>query len=141
MNILSINSCGTKKRRKCVWIKEMCFKHNIHFLGLQESKMTRLELFLLKTMWGNFNFDYACSMARGRSIGLISMWDPNIFKKENIWCDESFIIVKGHWKNSVGDCYMINIYGPQDTSAKISLWNKIQTSCNTTMANSFFLEI
>ncbi|GJU75640.1 putative RNA-directed DNA polymerase, eukaryota, reverse transcriptase zinc-binding domain protein [Tanacetum coccineum] len=27
--------------------------------------MTRLELFHLKTMWGNFNFDYACSMARG----------------------------------------------------------------------------
>ncbi|PWA56566.1 Ribonuclease H domain [Artemisia annua] len=57
--------------------------------------MTRLELFRLKSMWGNFNFDYACSMARGRSGGLISMWDPNMFSKDIIWCDDYFIIVKG----------------------------------------------
>ncbi|GJU68944.1 RNA-directed DNA polymerase, eukaryota, reverse transcriptase zinc-binding domain protein [Tanacetum coccineum] len=87
--------------------------------------MTRLELFRLKSMWGNFNFDYACSMARGRSGGLISMWDPNYFSKEDIWCDESYIIVKGRWKNLVGNCFMINIYAPQESSAKFSLWNKI----------------
>ncbi|GJT94802.1 hypothetical protein Tco_1090320 [Tanacetum coccineum] len=53
-------------------------------------------------------------MARGRSGGLISMWDPNFFSKESIWCDDSFIIIKGNWKNVVADCYMVNIYGPQD---------------------------
>ncbi|GKA47988.1 hypothetical protein Tco_0740946 [Tanacetum coccineum] len=35
------------------------------------------------------------SMARGRSGGLISMWDPNTFVKEDISCDDAFIIVKG----------------------------------------------
>ncbi|GJR61398.1 RNA-directed DNA polymerase, eukaryota, reverse transcriptase zinc-binding domain protein [Tanacetum coccineum] len=53
-------------------------------------------------------------MARGRSGGLISMWDPNFFSKESIWCDDSFIIIKENWKNVVGDCYMVNIYGPRD---------------------------
>ncbi|GJW27970.1 RNA-directed DNA polymerase, eukaryota, reverse transcriptase zinc-binding domain protein [Tanacetum coccineum] len=125
MNILSINSCGTKKGRKRVWIKEMCFKHNVHFLGIQESKMTRLELFRLKSMWGNFNFDYACSMARSRSSGLISMWGPTSFVKDDIWCDDSFIIVKEKWKNSTGECFMINIYGPQDSLAKSNLWNRL----------------
>ncbi|GKF45420.1 RNA-directed DNA polymerase, eukaryota, reverse transcriptase zinc-binding domain protein, partial [Tanacetum coccineum] len=51
--------------------------------------------------------------------------DPNMFVKEAIWCDEAFIIVKGHWNNSVGDCFMVIIYAPQDSSAKSSLWNKI----------------
>ena len=125
MNVLSINSCGTKKRRKRVWIKDLCFKHNVHFLGIQESKMTRLELFRLKSMWGNYSFDYACSLARGRSGGLISMWDPNLFVKENIWCDEAFIIVKGRWRNTDGDCYMINLYGPHDPLAKVALWNRV----------------
>ncbi|GJV72922.1 RNA-directed DNA polymerase, eukaryota, reverse transcriptase zinc-binding domain protein, partial [Tanacetum coccineum] len=74
---------------------------------------------------GNFNFDYACSMARGRSGGLISMCDPNTFSKEEIWCDDSFIIVKGHWKNAVGICFMINVYGPQDPHTKSALWNKL----------------
>ncbi|GJZ43427.1 RNA-directed DNA polymerase, eukaryota, reverse transcriptase zinc-binding domain protein [Tanacetum coccineum] len=65
-------------------------------------------------------------MARGLSGGLISMWDPNLFSKEAIWCDDSFIIIKGNWKNSVGDCYMVNIYGPQDQVSKLALWNRLQ---------------
>ncbi|GJW11417.1 RNA-directed DNA polymerase, eukaryota, reverse transcriptase zinc-binding domain protein [Tanacetum coccineum] len=92
-----------------------------HKEDIKESKMTRLELFRLKSMWGNINLDYACSMARGRSGGLISMWDPNMFSKDTIWCDDYFIIVKGQWNNAVGDCFMINIYGPQDSSGLIDL--------------------
>ncbi|GJZ28986.1 RNA-directed DNA polymerase, eukaryota, reverse transcriptase zinc-binding domain protein [Tanacetum coccineum] len=87
--------------------------------------MTRLKTFRLKSMWGNYNFNFAYSMARGRSGGLISMWDPNSFIKDDIWCDDAFIIVKGHWRNTVSDCYMINIYGPQDSLAKANLWNRI----------------
>ncbi|GKD40599.1 RNA-directed DNA polymerase, eukaryota, reverse transcriptase zinc-binding domain protein [Tanacetum coccineum] len=119
------NSCGTRKRRKRMWIKDLCLKHNVHFLGIQESKMTRLELFRIKSMWGNYAFDYACSMARGLSGGLISIWDPNMFSKNSIWCDHSFIIIKGNWKNVVGDCFMVNIYSPQDLVSKLALWNRL----------------
>ncbi|GJW50327.1 RNA-directed DNA polymerase, eukaryota, reverse transcriptase zinc-binding domain protein [Tanacetum coccineum] len=101
-----------------------------HKKDIKESKMTRLELFHLKSIWGNNNFDYACSMSRGRSGGLLSMWDPNIFSKEAIWCDDHFIIVKGHWNNEVGDCFMINIYGSQESSAKSSLWNHLAEFMN-----------
>ncbi|GJW35350.1 RNA-directed DNA polymerase, eukaryota, reverse transcriptase zinc-binding domain protein [Tanacetum coccineum] len=108
-----------------MWIKDLCLKHNVHFLGIQESKMTRLELFRIKSMWGNYAFDYACSMARGLSGGLISIWNPNMFSKNSIWCDDSFIIIKGNWKNVVGDCFMVNIYGPQDHVSKLALWNRL----------------
>ncbi|GKB48572.1 RNA-directed DNA polymerase, eukaryota, reverse transcriptase zinc-binding domain protein [Tanacetum coccineum] len=76
------------------------------------------------------NFARHQSMARGRSGGLISMWDPNMFSKDTIWCDDHFIIVKGHWNNAVGDCFMINIYGPQESSAKSHLWNRIADFMN-----------
>nr|GEW82624.1 RNA-directed DNA polymerase, eukaryota, reverse transcriptase zinc-binding domain protein [Tanacetum cinerariifolium] len=33
--------------------------------------------------------------------------------------------IKGHWNNKVGDCFMINIYGPQESAAKSSLWNRL----------------
>nr|GEU39672.1 RNA-directed DNA polymerase, eukaryota, reverse transcriptase zinc-binding domain protein [Tanacetum cinerariifolium] len=92
--------------------------------------MTRLELFRLKSLWGNMNFDYACSMARGRSGGLISIWDPNFFSKEAIWCDDNFVIFKGHWNNEVRDCFMINIYGPQEYAAKSSPWNRLAEFMN-----------
>ncbi|GJX29711.1 hypothetical protein Tco_0237790 [Tanacetum coccineum] len=76
---------------------------SMHFLGVHESKMARLD------------------MARGLAGGLISMWDPNLFSKEAIWCDDSFIIIKGNWKNVVEDCYMMNIYGSQDQVSKLAL--------------------
>nr|GEX62299.1 RNA-directed DNA polymerase, eukaryota [Tanacetum cinerariifolium] len=66
----------------------------------KKSKMTRLEIFRLKTMWWNFAFDYDCSMSRGRS--------------------------GGKWNNSVGSCYMVNIYAPQHQTAKYSLWNRLK---------------
>ncbi|GJS38456.1 RNA-directed DNA polymerase, eukaryota, reverse transcriptase zinc-binding domain protein, partial [Tanacetum coccineum] len=39
-------------------------------------------------------------MARGRSGGLISTWDPNSYIRDDIWCDDAFIIVKGHSRNT-----------------------------------------
>ncbi|GJT47181.1 RNA-directed DNA polymerase, eukaryota, reverse transcriptase zinc-binding domain protein [Tanacetum coccineum] len=93
---------------------------------IDETKMTKLELFRLKSMWGNYVFDYACSMSRGKSGGIISMWDPNIFVKKDIWCDDSFVIVKGRWKILEGDYFMVNIYGPQEPIEKVYLWRRIE---------------
>ena len=76
-------------------------------------------------MWGNYTFDYTCSMARGHSGGLISMWDPSLFIKSNFWCDDNFIIIEGTWTHSNEVIFMINIYGPQDSSSKVSLWNRL----------------
>ncbi|PWA82839.1 RNA-directed DNA polymerase, eukaryota, Reverse transcriptase zinc-binding domain protein [Artemisia annua] len=87
--------------------------------------MTRLELFRIKSMWGNYAFDYACSMSRGRSGGLISVWDPNYFVKDQIWCDDCYIIVQGKWANSDDVFFMINIYGPHEMPAKSSLWSRM----------------
>ncbi|GJZ25846.1 putative RNA-directed DNA polymerase, eukaryota, reverse transcriptase zinc-binding domain protein [Tanacetum coccineum] len=58
--------------------------------------MTRLELFRIKSMWGNYYFDYACSLSRGR---------PG-----------------GKWTHFNDTYYMINVYGPQNSEAKAQLW-------------------
>nr|GEZ26031.1 putative RNA-directed DNA polymerase, eukaryota, reverse transcriptase zinc-binding domain protein [Tanacetum cinerariifolium] len=64
-------------------------------------------------------------MARSRSGGLISMWDPNSFIIDDKWCNVAFIIVTRYWRNTVGDCNMINVYGPKDSLVKAILWNRI----------------
>ncbi|XP_071741172.1 uncharacterized protein [Rutidosis leptorrhynchoides] len=122
MNILSINIRGGKKRRKRVWVRDMCFKHGIQFLGVQETKMEKLEPFRIKCMWGNFCFEYACSLSRGRSGGILSIWDPNVLTKDQIWCSDNFVIMKGTWSGHSGDYFLVNIYSPQDPIAKIHLW-------------------
>ncbi|XP_071693068.1 uncharacterized protein [Rutidosis leptorrhynchoides] len=127
MKILSINVRGCKKRRKQLWVKDLCSKYSIMFLGIQETKMARLEPFRLKVMWGNFNYDFACSLSRGRSGGIISLWDPNVFLKDQIWCGDNYVIIKGKWTRAVGTFFIINIYGPQDHGEKIRLWNFLAT--------------
>ncbi|GKA14266.1 hypothetical protein Tco_0693912 [Tanacetum coccineum] len=67
IKVLSIYMRGTKKRTKKVWIKEICYKNNIQFFGVQESKMTLLELFRIKSMWGNYSL-IILAVAQG-SIG------------------------------------------------------------------------
>ncbi|XP_071739580.1 uncharacterized protein [Rutidosis leptorrhynchoides] len=114
-------------RSKRTWIKDLCFANNIHFLGVQESKMTKLELFRIKSMWGNYVFDYAVSLSRGRSGGLISIWDPNFFKKERIWSDDNFLIIKGKWVSSNASFFMVNIYGPNDAPSKRTFWDKLSS--------------
>nr|GEX15429.1 RNA-directed DNA polymerase, eukaryota, reverse transcriptase zinc-binding domain protein [Tanacetum cinerariifolium] len=83
---------GTKKRRKREWIKELCFKNNIHFIGIQESKMTRLELF--------------CINRCGATITLI-MHVVYLEEGQETHFDDTY--------------YMINVYGPQDSEAKEQL--------------------
>ncbi|PWA72133.1 RNA-directed DNA polymerase, eukaryota [Artemisia annua] len=65
------------------------------------------------------------SLSRGRSGGLISIWDPNSFSKQNIWCHDSYIIVQGKWLHYDETYYMINVYGPQDSEAKAMLWSTL----------------
>ncbi|XP_071718279.1 uncharacterized protein [Rutidosis leptorrhynchoides] len=93
--------------------------------GLQESKMTRLQLFRLKSIWGNNQFDYAITLSRGSTGGIISLWDPNAFIKDRIWYDDNYVIVKGRWVRENMKVFMVNVYAPQPVSKKAALWNKI----------------
>nr|GEU60955.1 hypothetical protein [Tanacetum cinerariifolium] len=47
------------------------------------------------------------------------------YKKDKVVAVTSF---SGHWNNDVGDCFMINIYGPQESTAKSSFWNRLVES-------------
>ncbi|GJW61434.1 RNA-directed DNA polymerase, eukaryota, reverse transcriptase zinc-binding domain protein [Tanacetum coccineum] len=62
------------------------------------------------------------SLSRGRPRGLISIWDPNLFSNQNIWCHDSYIIVESKWVHSNDTYYMINVYGPQNSDVKAQLW-------------------
>ncbi|XP_071741400.1 uncharacterized protein [Rutidosis leptorrhynchoides] len=103
---------------------------NVQFLAIQESKMSTLKMFRLRSLWGNLNFDYAVALSQGFSGGIISLWDPNVFVRSDLWCDNNFVIVKGKWLRENIEVYMVNVYAPQDLSDKIILWNKLSDFMN-----------
>nr|GEY28825.1 RNA-directed DNA polymerase, eukaryota [Tanacetum cinerariifolium] len=96
----------------------------VSFLGIQETHATKLDPFKIKRTWGNSQFDFVESPSSGRSGGLVSIWDPNVFSKVNDFQFENLLIVEGTWIVSRIHCFMINVYAPQDDSKK-RLWNDI----------------
>ena len=106
MNCLSLNICGTRTFLKRSWVKLLCLKNRVTFLGLQETRMMRVDLFCIKAMWGNSNFDFASSSARCLSGGILSVWDPNVFSKKRVVCSNNAVIVEGVWVASGFTCFM-----------------------------------
>lgn len=125
MKILSINMGGTGsdvKRRSLVRILN---KERVHFVSIQETKMSATDPFRIKSLWGNFCYDFVDKPAIGRSGGLLSIWDPSSFKKEDSSSFDHFIVVKGIWIASNTKCFMLNVYAPQSESEKATLWTDI----------------
>lgn len=63
-------------------------------------------------MWGNINFDFVASSARGCLGGVLSIWDPLYFAKSRVICTDNLVIVHGKWVYSDTPCTMINVYAP-----------------------------
>ncbi|GJY44142.1 nucleotide-binding alpha-beta plait domain-containing protein, partial [Tanacetum coccineum] len=64
---------------------------------VKETKMESLELFNIKRCWGNFNFDYVYSPLVGNSGGILCVWDPRVFHKDNSTVSDYFVMVRGEW--------------------------------------------
>ncbi|KAI8552570.1 hypothetical protein RHMOL_Rhmol06G0277200 [Rhododendron molle] len=64
--------------------------------------------------------------ASGTAGGLLSIWNPDIFKLKSFCSNRNFILVKGTYYNQFS-CIIVNIYAPCDTVERRKLW---QTICN-----------
>ena len=106
-------------------IAKLCNKHNVSFLGIQETHSLKIDSFKAKSLWGNFQFDYAVCPSSGRSGGLVSIWDPNFFTMLNVFPSENILIVEGIWTSSHLHCFMINVYAPQEDRKMETSWHKI----------------
>ncbi|GJT02278.1 ribonuclease H-like domain-containing protein [Tanacetum coccineum] len=96
-----------KSLRKCkkrVWIKELCFKHNVHILGVQETKMSKSKV-QLRSMWE----------VNQRGLALLFL-DATIFNSFMHDTDLIDLLMDGRhftWVNKVGskmsklDCFLI----------------------------------
>ncbi|GJU81314.1 RNA-directed DNA polymerase, eukaryota [Tanacetum coccineum] len=85
----NMDGCLGNKAKKG-WIQELNTKHRVNFVALQETKMEKMDLFSIKALWGNLSFDYAFSPSIGYSGGILCVWDPRLFVKDNSTVSDSF---------------------------------------------------
>lgn len=59
--------------------------------------MENIDLFSIKTLWGNFAFDFVFSPSMGYSGGILYAWDLSLFHKDNSTVSDSFVALRGTW--------------------------------------------
>ena len=123
MNFLSLNVQGLAQKAKKDWVKELCFKNKVNFVGLQETKMESIDIQVVRSCWGNLSFEYEYSDSVGNSGGILCIWDPNSFRKSSVMRSDYFVIIRGVWLKSGMDLMIVVIYAPQEASEKRMLWD------------------
>ncbi|GJV90425.1 RNA-directed DNA polymerase, eukaryota, reverse transcriptase zinc-binding domain protein [Tanacetum coccineum] len=102
----SKNDTGLAQKAKKDWVREICGKNKVNFLSLQETKMENIELFNIKSCWGNFGFEYEHSpsvgewLLNGKKILIVSVYAPQeLCEKKMLW--DYLILVLNNWNGEV----------------------------------------
>ncbi|GJV29254.1 RNA-directed DNA polymerase, eukaryota [Tanacetum coccineum] len=125
----SMEGCLGSKAKKA-WIKELNNKHKVNFLSIQETKTDCISDMDIRVLWGNHNFDYTISEAVGNSGGILCVWDPSIFRKEQHITSDNFVALYGSWIPTQTKLLMVSVYAPQSVISKRSLWDYISFLIN-----------
>ncbi|GJW73240.1 RNA-directed DNA polymerase, eukaryota, reverse transcriptase zinc-binding domain protein [Tanacetum coccineum] len=124
---------GLAQKAKKDWVKELCVKNKVNFVGLQETKMGSIDLSSVRSCWGNSNFDYVHSDSVGNSGGILCIWDPNSFRRSSFTRSDYFVIVRGVWLKSGIDLMIVVVYAPQEAKEKRMLWDYLAHVCVESM--------
>ncbi|GKD19602.1 RNA-directed DNA polymerase, eukaryota, partial [Tanacetum coccineum] len=114
---------GLTQKAKKDWVRELCIKNKVNFVGLQETKMEYMDLFSVRSCWGNPTFDYVHSDSVGNSGGILCIWDPNSFCMASFTRSDYFVIIRGKWLKSGIDLIIGVVYAPQEAKDKRMLWD------------------
>nr|GEV13522.1 retrovirus-related Pol polyprotein from transposon TNT 1-94 [Tanacetum cinerariifolium] len=97
---------GVKKKQ---WVKKLCHSNQVNFLSIQETKMVSLAVFVVKNLLGNMLFDFATSSARGRSGGILCVWDKLLFHKKRTYATEHCLCVEDEFNMFIANSQLIDI--------------------------------
>ncbi|PWA38459.1 Endonuclease/exonuclease/phosphatase [Artemisia annua] len=125
VKIISLNVSGLGTDDKVNWVKEIGEGEKPCVVGLQETKLKEVDETFVKRMWYENNFGFAQLNSDGRSGGIMTIWDSNIFEGTHAAGEDGFLAVVGKWKGVEGLVGLLNIYGPRDEYQRLQLWNKL----------------
>nr|GEX19814.1 RNA-directed DNA polymerase, eukaryota, reverse transcriptase zinc-binding domain protein [Tanacetum cinerariifolium] len=70
-------------------------------IGIQESKMEKVDSFLIRSMWPKSFIDFAYVGSSGASAGIIKMWHTSLFVKEEQIKDPNYLGVIGSCSSDI----------------------------------------
>nr|GEX15696.1 ribonuclease H-like domain-containing protein [Tanacetum cinerariifolium] len=94
----------------------------------QKSKVAEsISLHTIKDLWGNQMFDLVAGSSVGCSGGILCMWNPNMFVKEQVSTCDYFVALMGTWAPTSSKLLIISVYAPQEFNKRRDLWYYLRT--------------
>lgn len=75
--------------------------------------------------WDSSEYDFDWVDSVGKSGGILSIWNNQVFKKSEVIKARHFLIVIGRWVGIEESVAFANIYGPQAVTDKEKLWEEV----------------
>ncbi|GJZ72418.1 RNA-directed DNA polymerase, eukaryota [Tanacetum coccineum] len=116
-------------KTKKEWVKELCSKHRINLVALQETKMENMDLFTIKALWGDLSFDFATSSSVGNLGGILCVSDPYSVVKDHVSSSDYFLAIMDQWE---GETVILGDFNEVRTEQE-----RFGSSFNITGANAF----
>nr|GEV49786.1 RNA-directed DNA polymerase, eukaryota [Tanacetum cinerariifolium] len=91
----------------------------------KENSQKHFGFSMVEMIKGNSYFDFASTSARGKSGGIICIWNSLVFQKISIHCNENYVVVKGLWTPKDVHIMWIVVYAPHNLYSKIALWSSL----------------
>lgn len=80
MKMLSYNITGLGSRAKCKEVKDLIKGQGIEFCCIHGTKKELIDEFVCRVVWGEGNFGWSYREPIGRSGGILSVWNADVFK-------------------------------------------------------------
>ncbi|XP_076919811.1 uncharacterized protein LOC143580752 [Bidens hawaiensis] len=102
MNLLSLNVRGMGVEGKSDWCRSLRKENEVNFFLIQESLCAGIEVSKIEKFWGKGNFGYEVVEPTGRSGGLFTAWDSNMFTMCSSIKNRNFLLIIGTLKVEFG---------------------------------------
>nr|GEV87391.1 RNA-directed DNA polymerase, eukaryota [Tanacetum cinerariifolium] len=109
-----------------------CMSNMVEIIESQRAK---------ENCWGNLGFEYVHSDSVRNSGGILCVWDPNAFCKSRVTILDSFVMMRGVWRQSGKDVLLIAVYAPHDFKEKLLLWDYLNRSIGDGMGSAGLVEV
>ncbi|GJU21171.1 RNA-directed DNA polymerase, eukaryota [Tanacetum coccineum] len=90
-----------------------------------ETKMENISAMEAKILWGNSSFNHVLSEALGNLGGILCLWDPLMFRKDQHIISDNFVVLYGTWVPNNTKLLIVSVYAPQSATDKRLLWSYI----------------
>ncbi|XP_071739299.1 uncharacterized protein [Rutidosis leptorrhynchoides] len=111
---------------KLGWVKELCRIERPFIAAFQETKCHLVSDQWVELLWGNNNFGYIQKEVVGNSGGLLLIWDTCCIEVVDAMGNEFFLAIRGKWKSSGQESFIVNIYGPHDDCSKKAMLDSLE---------------